>query len=77
MVQQRAGVSGHALKPCLDPRLVLRTDAFRDHAAKSVPFHLERGMRDVRLGLAVNALRLQSPMIDARVDVLLFERGIG
>src|ERR1700722_20800185 len=65
------------LKPCLDPCLVVRADAFCYHAVIPVPFHFECGMRNVRLGLAVYSLGLQRAMVDARVDVLVIERGIG
>ena len=63
-----------ALKSCLDPRLVIRADAFCYHAVISVPFHFECGMRNVRLRLAVYALGPQRAMVDTSVDMLLFER---
>ena len=65
-----------ALKPCLDPRLVLGADALGHHTAISLPFHFECGTRNVRRRLAVDALRLERTMIDAGFQALLCQGGI-
>ena len=44
----RVSCCARSLQPCLDPRLVVRADAFRHHAVISVPLHFECGTRNVR-----------------------------
>ena len=54
-----------ALEASLHPCCKILANTFRDHAPVAAPFQFERRLRNARLRLAIDTLRLERAMIDA------------
>src|SRR5450432_536146 len=58
----RAGhlLAGGAFQACLDPHLIFLAHALCHNAPISLPFHFERGARDLRSWLAIDTLGFEA-----------------
>src|ERR1700719_1773010 len=70
---RRGGLLRRSLQPRFDSGLVFLANAFGEDASIAVTFHFKRGAWNVRRGFAVNALRRECAMIDARANVRLLK----